>query len=252
MNKTVIKGFVSVKSVLEAKSREIYRIIIDRDRYDSVMASDLRVPERRQYEKLIASGAEIQFVSKDDFSELVSSEGTGGIAAEAGERIFTDAAEVISVRDGYIAVLDGIEDPFNFAYALRSLYASGVDGVILPKRNFFTASDVVIRSSAGASELIKACCVDDIPASLRALKDNGYKIYSTALADGAKDLARVKLSRPLCVVYGGERRGISREILDASDCVLKLKYPRDVHYSLPACCAVSVISFEIASKIRRQ
>ena len=106
MNKTVIKGFVSVKSVLEAKSREIYRIIIDRDRYDSVMASDLRVPERRQYEKLIASGAEIQFVSKDDFSELVSSEGAGGIAAEAGERIFTDAAEVISVRDGYIAVLD--------------------------------------------------------------------------------------------------------------------------------------------------
>lgn len=249
MDKTILGGFVSVKSVIEAKSREIFMIYFERTRYDKVMRSDLRVPEQRQYSALLNCGAKWKLVSTEEFESIMPNPSAGGIAAEVGERIFTPYEEIISIRNGYIAMLDGIEDPFNFAYALRSLYASGVDAVILPERNFFTASDTVIRSSAGASELIKACCVPDLASAVKDLKERGYFVASTAKNNKSKDLYRCKLSRPLCVVYGGEKRGICKEILDLSDVCLKIKYPRECHYSLPACSAISIITFECAKKL---
>ena len=51
MSKTLVGGFVSVKSIIESSSREIYRIIFEKNRYDSVMRSDLRKPEQRQYKR---------------------------------------------------------------------------------------------------------------------------------------------------------------------------------------------------------
>ena len=249
MNRTIIGGFVSVKSVIEAKSREIFKIFIEKERYEKIMRSELRIPEQRQYNALLNSGAEIEFVSVDEFTSIMPNASAGGIAAEIGDRIFTPSEEILSLKNGYIVVLDGIEDPFNFAYALRSLYAAGVDAVILPERNFFSASDTVIRSSAGASELIKACCVDDLTTACEKLKTGGYQIVSTAKNNKSKDLYRAKLKKPLCLVFGGEKRGIKKEILDKSDICLKIGYPRDCHYSLPACSAISIIAFECARKI---
>ena len=249
MNKTILGGFVSVKSVLEAKSREIKMIYLERERYDKVMRSDLRVPEQRQYAALINAKVPYKSISSEEFNNLMPNSNAGGIAAEVGERIFTPFEDILSIPNGYIAVLDGIEDPFNFAYSLRSLYAAGVDAVILPERNFFTASDTVIRSSAGASELIKATKVEDLAEACRLLKNKGYTIVSTAKNNRSKDMYRCKLSKPLCLVFGGEKRGINKEILDLSDMCIKIKYPRDCHYSLPACSAVSIISFECAKKL---
>ena len=249
MNKTILGGFVSVKSVIESKSREIFKIYIEKSRYDSIMRSDLRVPEKRQYDVLKNSGSPIEFVDKDTFDDIMPNTNAGGIAAEVGERIFTPFEEILALQKGYIVMLDGIEDPFNFAYALRSLYAAGVDAVIIPERNFFTASDVVVRSSAGASELITTCSVPNLADACNSLKMNGYIIASTAKNSKAKDLYRCKIQSPLCLVFGGEKRGIKKEILDCSDLCIKIKYPRNCHYSLPACTAISIIAFECSRKL---
>lgn len=251
-NTTVIGGYVSVKSVIEAKSRDVHSIIIEKSRYDSVLRSDFHVTEKRQYEALMRSGIDCQYVDTESFSKLNAGSTAGGIAAVVGERKFLPFDEVLNLKNGYIAMLDGIEDPFNFAYALRSLYAAGCDGVILPERNFFSATETVIRSSAGASERISACVCADLADACKKLSSKGYTIASTAKTENAKDLYRVKVSRPICVVFGGEKRGIKKEIIDASDVVLKIKYPRACHYSLPACSAISIISFELAKKMEKR
>ena len=213
------------------------------------MRSKLRIPEQRQYEALLNSGYDCVYLTAEEFERITDNSGAGGIAAEVGERIFTSVEEIYNIPNGYIAILDGIEDPFNFAYALRSLYAAGVDGVIIPGRNFFTASDTVIRSSAGASELIKTACVSDLAEACKVLKSKGYNIAATAKTDKAKDLYSCKINRPFCVVFGGEKRGIKNEILELCDFCIKIKYPRNCHYSLPACSAISVIAFECAHKM---
>lgn len=250
-NKIVIGGFISVKSVIEAKSRKIYKVFFEKSRYDSIMRSELRVPEKRQYEGIIRAGLDIEYLDDAAFNELCGGNTSGGIAAQVGERIFTPEERILDLPEGYIAALDGIEDPFNFAYSLRSLYAAGCDAVLVPKRNFFTASDVVIRSSAGASERMTVCECEDIAVTLRALRAKGYSIACTAKTENAKDLYRAELKRPICLVFGGEKRGIKQEIIELSDTVIKIRYPRDCHYSLPACSAVSIISFECARKLAK-
>ena len=170
MNKQIVAGFVSVKSILESNSREVFRILLEKDRFNSVMRSTLRAAEKRQYEILLASGIPVTYLSAEDFSAEVSGSTAGGIAAEVGERKFLSLEEILAKKNGYFAILDGIEDPFNFGYALRSLYASGVDGVILPERNFFTATETVVRSSAGASELLPCCTVEDLAKACAEIK----------------------------------------------------------------------------------
>jgi 23S rRNA (guanosine2251-2'-O)-methyltransferase len=213
MNKQIVAGFVSVKSILESNSREVFRILLEKDRFNSVMRSTLRAAEKRQYEILLASGIPVTYLSAEDFSAEVSGSTAGGIAAEVGERKFLSLEEVLAKKNGYFAILDGIEDPFNFGYALRSLYASGVDGVILPERNFFTATETVVRSSAGASELLPCCTVEDLAKACAEIKKRGIKLVSTAKNDRAKDVFHTNFRRPLCVIYGGERRGISAGVM---------------------------------------
>ena len=249
MDKILIEGFVSVKSAVVSGNREIYRLLIEKSRYESVMSSKLRVGEQRRYASLINSGIKYELMERPDFEKLVVSDNSGGIAAEVGQRRFMTEEELLSVSGGYIAVLDGIEDPFNYAYSIRSLYAAGVDAIIVPDRCFESEDAQLIRSSAGAYEQAEIFRSGDVAHTCALLKERGWYIASTAKTGSAKDLNRCKLKKPLCLVFGGEKRGIKQEIINISDAVIKLKYPRDCRYSLPACCAVSVISFECAKKI---
>lgn len=252
MDKQFVGGFVSVKSILESSSREIYRIFLERERYASVSRSAFHTPEKRQYEMLESSGVPITYLEKEDFASIVSGLTAGGIAAEVGERRFCSLEELLQKKNGYFTVLEGIEDPFNFGYALRSLYAAGVDGVILPERNFFTATEVVVRASAGASELLPCCTVLDLVEACAEVKRKGIHLVSTAKTDRAKDVFRTNFRKPICVIYGGERRGISSGLMELCDTVVKIRYPRNCHYSLPACSAISILAFEIGRRLNEK
>ncbi len=247
----LISGYISVRSVIESKSRQIRKIIIDQERYNAAMRSDFCQTEKRRYAALKKSMIDTEYVTAEQFKEICTASTAGGIAAYVGERIYTPLDQLLCAENGYITVLDGIEDPYNFGYVLRTLYAAGVDGVILPKRNFFDSTDTVCRSSAGASELLKISVTDDLYSAVCAAKAAGYMIAATAKTDNAKDMRRVRVKRPLCLVIGGEKRGIKGNILNLSDVVIKIKYYRNCPFSLSASSAASIISFEMANKLSK-
>jgi len=251
MSEIILSGYISVRTAIEAKSREIHKIVLDKERYEAVIRSGFHAPEKRQYDTLSKCDIPTEFVSKEAFLEFCDNTSAGGIAAVAGDRIYLPLETLIQQKNAYLVVLDGIEDPFNFGFTLRTLYAAGVDGVILPQRNFFSSDDIVVRSSAGASELLKIAVVDDLTEACKAIKEKGFLLVSTEKSEKAKDLYRSSLQRPLCLIFGGEKRGISAGITEISDSVIKLKYPRECHFSLSASSAVSIISFEIARRIAK-
>lgn len=250
MSERILSGYISVRTAIEAKSRQVAKIILDKERYDNVWKSNYHAAEKRQYEVLNKCGIPVEFISREEFLALCDNPSAGGIAAVAGDRIYSGLDEVLEQKNAYIVVLDGIEDPYNFGFTLRTLYAAGVDGVILPQRNFFSSDDIVVRSSAGASELLKIAVTDDLVSACEKAKEKGFMLVSTDKNDKAKDLYKVSMKRPLCLVFGGEKRGISAKITDISDLIVKLKYPRECHFALSASSAVSIISFEVAKKLR--
>ena len=146
-------------------------------------------------------------------------------------------------------LLEGIEDPYNFGYALRSIYASGADGVVLTPRNWMSAAGVVCRASAGASELLPLSVAEPLEA-VDIFRSRGYKIVCADLRD-AVDVYDAELKRPLLIIVGGERRGISRVLLDAADLRVRLPYGRDFGASLSAATASSLIAFEVLRQNRK-
>ena len=83
----------------------------------------------------------------------------------------------------FLALIEGIEDPFNFGMILRTLYAAGCDGVILPPRNWTSAAATVARASAGASEYLPLIIADEMQQTLHALKQNGITLICAERKD---------------------------------------------------------------------
>ena len=104
--------------------------------------------------------------------------------------------EIYQAQEGII--IEGIEDPFNFGYICRSLYAAGCHGLIVPTRNFSTAVTTVTKSSAGASEYINIIASDDIPSIVRDLQSKGIHLYCAFLS-------RISSTRSLLATHLGWR-----------------------------------------------
>lgn len=167
----------------------------------------------------------------------------GGIIAECSDREIPPLDDGILSGRGFYVMIDGIEDPYNFGYALRSIYAAGADGVVLTPRNWMSAAGVVCRSSAGASELIPMYTSNAADA-VDFFKSHGVKTVSAGIRDSVSAFD-ADLSFPLFLIVGGEKRGISAAVLEKTDMTVRLEYGRDFRGSLSAASAASILAYEI-------
>ena len=78
----------------------------------------------------------------------------------------------------FIAIIEGVEDPYNFGASLRALAAAGASGLVLPKRNWMNAAATVIKSSAGASESLPTAETADLGEFLKKAKKRGFEIIA--------------------------------------------------------------------------
>ncbi len=169
----------------------------------------------------------------------------GGIVAICTSRDIKILSSADIKENGIYYLLDGIEDPYNFGNAVRSLYASGADGIIVGERNWLGVSGTVARSSAGTSELIDAYVCPAAEVAISTFKALGYTVICAGIRDSVS-LFDTDLSAPLLVVLGGEKRGISRNILDMADKIVRIDYGNnDFHGSLSASASAAVFGFEI-------
>jgi 23S rRNA (guanosine2251-2'-O)-methyltransferase len=139
--------------------------------------------------------------------------------------------------------LEGVEDPYNFGYAVRSLYAAGVTGLILDERNWMGVAGVVARSSAGASELMDMYVADPIDA-IAMMKSKNYTVLCAGIRD-SESLFDIELNKPLLIILGGEKRGISRNVLNLADRIVRIDYGTNFGGSLSTSAAAAVFAFEI-------
>lgn len=192
-------------------------------------------------------GFELVSATSNEIDALAFGKTHGGFVAIVSKREFSAPNPENLVNGGFYALIDGIEDPYNFGYCVRSLYASGADGLILPQRNWMNVSGTVARSSAGTSELLNIF-VDDPENVVNLFKNLGFKIICAEIKNSVS-IYDADLTGSVLFVIGGEKRGISSRILKNADMNVRIDYDRDFHGSLPTASAVSVISFH-ASHMR--
>jgi len=191
--------------------------------------------------KSVERGFELVVCDEAEIDALATGSTHGGLIAVCGERELDAPHDLPS--DGFFVMLDGIEDPYNFGYALRSLYAAGADGIVLPPRSWMSAAGIVCRASAGASERLELYTApSEECASI--FKAAGYRIVCADIDDSVP-LYEADLSRPLLLVVGGERRGISKALREAADAVVRIDYARPFDAALSAASAATVMGFEV-------
>ena len=237
----VLEGMTSISALIHGiesghNSRKILAVLVDTDKKRSKY-------REIGYLKSMAAIHDYQllFVQSMDIESFALGTTHGGIVALCSDRVYMDCSDIPA--DGFWVLPDGIEDPFNLGFTLRSLYAAGVDGVILPPQNRLCAAGVVAKSSAGTSELldIRVC---DSEAAIEAFSNAGYKIVCAGIRDSVS-IYQADLKKPLLLVVGGEKRGISRNILDRADQIVRIDYGRQFNGSLSAASATAIIAFEV-------
>ena len=245
----LMEGMSSISAVIKAieaghTDRRILSVFIDSAKKSS-KRREISFLSRKSKEL----GFTIEFCDEATISEFTVGNSHGGIIAFCSERNIPALTQSVIKPNGVYYLLEGVEDPYNFGYAVRSIYAAGGDGIILSPRNWMGVAGVVARSSAGSSELIDMF-VSEPEEAANIFKELGYKVICAGIRDSVS-IFDADLSYPLFVVLGGEKRGISRALLDKADEIVRIDYGNDFNGSLSTAAASAVFAFEIYRSNRK-
>lgn len=240
---TVFEGMTSLSAVINGKkngstNRSIETVLIDKAKIKSKEKEIGFLKRSAETE-----GFDILYTDIDEITSFTTGNSHGGIIGICTERTIPFLSGDAIKPNGFYVMIEGIEDPYNFGYAIRTIYASGADGIVISPRNWMSAAGVVCRSSAGASELIPMY-VATAEDAVNVFKSKNYKVVAAGIRDSISAFD-ADLRKPVFLIVGGEKRGISRSVLELCDTVVRLDYGREFNGSLSAASAASILSYEV-------
>jgi 23S rRNA (guanosine2251-2'-O)-methyltransferase len=240
----LIEGKISVDAVLRSEYRKVLTIF-----YDVAKLQRKKNKKREKYLKQtleLANSNEVKIKEVDQkwFEKHAIGKTHGGLAAIVSKRTYQKIPELLKSIPGIFFFLDGIEDPYNLGYTIRSLYAAGIDGIVMRQRSWLDVDGIIIKSSAGTSELMPIALVEDLDTTTNFFKSKNYTIACTG-KDECQSIYQSNLKPPLFIVIGGEKRGINRNFLEKADLRLTIPYEREFAGSLPLNSVAVIIGFEI-------
>ena len=235
---TVLEGLAAVKGALLGGRRAIESVMVDRKRDDRGTEWLKRAARER--------GVRVRMLDRAELDGLADGSSHGGVLARVGPPGYCALEELLPESGSpFVVMLDGIEDPYNYAFAVRTLWAAGADGLVVRPRDWSNAAALVARSSAGASELIPTAVADTPDDAADLFRSRGLAVAVTAKEKESRSLYETDLTVPLFLLIGGERRGVRRSFLDKADLLLSIPYGRDFRQSLGAASAAGIIGFKV-------
>ncbi len=241
----IFEGMVSVRAVFDGidsgiTARKLTHLLFDEEKVKG-NGKLLGFLKARSF----VYGYTLDVVPSSEIDIYSSGNSHGGVILLSEKRECPNSVTSIP-ENGFYVLMEGIEDPHNLGYAIRSVYAAGADGIILPERNVMRSAGIVCRASAGASELLPIYS-GDVLAISSTLQARGYRLVCADM-DAPAPAHLSDLKKPLILAVGGERRGFDKRLLDASDLTVRLDYGRDFPMALSAASAAAILAFEVTKQ----
>ena len=216
----------------------------------------LVVPQRRNaLDQLVLHATRLRIsiveVEGGSLTAVAGFDGHQGVALVVEPRRFASLEDVLERarergQPPFVLVLDSLEDPQNVGTLLRSAEAAGVHGVIFPKRRQAPLTPAAVKASAGATEHLLLCPVDDLPGALADLHANGLRIAGSE-ADAPLTVRQTDLRGPLAIVVGSEGQGLGPAVRRRCDLFMRIPMQGAIG-SLNAAVAGSVLLFEAVAQ----
>lgn len=145
-----------------------------------------------------------------------------------------------------IAVIDGVVDTTNIGAIFRSAAALGIDAVLLTPSSCDPLNRRAIRVSMGSVFLLPWTWLEAPISSLRTL---GFRTAAMALSDNSVpiDHPSLKDEPRLAIVLGTEGDGLSTQVIEATDYVVRIPMWHEVD-SLNVAAASAVAFWELRAR----
>ena len=227
-NKYIIEGFRFVEEAIKSKAK-INSIIIAENALNKAL---------EYYEGL--ENFECYVFSDNLFTQICSTENPQGIAA-----IINMENENLKIDGDFFILVDRVQDPGNMGTIIRTAHAAGANGVILTKGTVDVYNDKTLRSTMGS--IFKVPIIEDDNGDfLVALKKEGFKLVASSL-EGKNNFFEEDLKSKIIIAVGNEGNGISEDIENEADVLVKIPMPGNAE-SLNVSIAASIMIYE---KIRQ-
>jgi len=219
---------------------------IPADRIDSLFVSEGFL--RDEAHKKLLSGMKYEVVSEDVFKIMSDTQTPQGILALV--RQYDYRAEDLLAAPGpaFLMVLENIQDPGNLGTILRAGEGAGVTGVLMSDATADIYNPKVIRSTMGSIFRVPFAYTEDLPASLKALKAGGIRLYAAHL-NGRNNYEKEDYTVDTGFLVGNEANGLTEGTAALADAYVKIPMKGKVE-SLNAAVAASVLMFEAARQRR--
>ena len=120
-------------------------------------------------------------------------------------------------------VLDNIRSAFNVGSIFRTADGAGsVEKIYLCGITSPIDNPKLEKTALGALEYIPSEYHETTMEAVSELKENNIPIYSIELDERSEDFQKVKYPKEFAIVFGHEKKGISKEILDISDKIISI------------------------------
>jgi len=130
----------------------------------------------------------------------------------------------ISVPPGIFkryVLLEDVQDPYNVGTIIRTADAAGFDCVVTSAKTADVYNEKVLRGSMGSVFHLPIYQVESLLDYVQQLKDQSITIIGTSLA-GSPLWEREPLNGSFAIVMGNESKGMSHEMNECCDLLLKI------------------------------
>ncbi len=241
LNNNIICGRNSVLEAIRS-GREIDRLLIAHGVTGGSVTAIIA--------KCSAKGVLIKEVSPQKLDFLCGGANHQGVAVMFSAEEYSSVEDILKTAEDrnekpFIIICDEIEDPHNLGAIIRTAEASGVHGIIIPKRRSASLNATVAKSASGALEYMKVARVTNVANEIEKLKKQGIWVFGADM-DG-KPYTDFDYDVPLALVIGNEGKGIGKLVSSKCDEIISLPMKGKIN-SLNASVAAGILMYEVIRK----
>jgi tRNA G18 (ribose-2'-O)-methylase SpoU len=147
-------------------------------------------------------------------------------------------------------LLDNIRSLYNVGSFFRTADAVRLQRMLLAGITAAPDDHRVSKTALGAERSVAWEQVDDVPARLDRLRDEGVQLAAVETSTTAVDLFDWRPAFPVCLVFGHEVDGVQKAVLDRCDVHVRIP-TLGMKQSLNVATAGGVVLYELLRKYRR-
>jgi 23S rRNA (guanosine2251-2'-O)-methyltransferase len=204
-----IFGRKPVLEALQNPSIQVYKLhLAESNKEDGIIQEMRQIAERRNIPIEMHERKALSRISKNGKQDQ-------GVAADLQLTAYQSTSKLdhahLNAHSGRYIALDKVTNPQNLGMIIRSIAASGIDGLILPRKGGAALDALVIKASAGTLFSAPIFHCENLEGELKRMKQEGATLCGLS-SHAECSLFDYQASGTTIYILGNETEGVSRDI----------------------------------------